>query len=170
MVQKNPRKKKKLKWMGTCNFSFLKIHKIHMNFRNVVEAQMWAEWHVTVRGLHLGRLKVADIHAKGATMDRKITSCRRPRNRMEVDRLQGKVWQRDGGHESQKSRGFRNSWKLFWNPFVTKKKGGNEQKKKEKKKELADGAKQVSLSSKSQLMPREYSKVRIKKQFSMTRP
>lgn len=53
---------------------------------------------------------------------------------MEVDRLQGKVWQRDGVHESQKSRGFRNSWKLFWNPFVTKKKGGNEQKKKEQKK------------------------------------
>lgn len=92
---------------------------------------------------------------------------------MEVDRLQGKVWQRDGVHESQKSRGFRNSWKLFWNPFVTKKKGGSEQKKKEqkkKKKVLADGAKQVSFSSKSQLMPREYTKVWIKKQFSMTRP
>lgn len=160
-----------LKWIGTCNFSLLKIHKIHMDFRNVVEAQMWAEWHVTVTGLHLGRLKVADIHAKRATMDRKITSCRRPRNRMEVDRLQGKVWQRDGVHESQKSRGFRNSWKLFWNPFVTKKKGGTEQKKEREreKKELADGAKQVSLSSKSQLMPREYTKVWIKKQFSMTR-
>lgn len=105
-----------------------------MNFRNVVEAQLWAEWYVTVTGLHLGRLKVADMHAEGVTMGRKRTSCRRPCNRMEVDRLQGKVRQRDYVHESQKSRGFRNSWKLFWNPFVTKKKGGNTERKERAKK------------------------------------
>ena len=66
---------------------------------------------------------------------------------MEVDSLQGKVRQRDGVHESQKSRGFRNSSKLFWNPFVTKEVGGNAEKNERRKKELADGAKQVSLAS-----------------------